>query len=319
MTFEPVFPIQDRFKISDIDLLNRFCVAKKWKKDTVHELVPRYSRWRKEEQIDKIGQDVWPPIITDLLVGFCGKDFKGQPIYYDRPDPEELAALLRVCPPQQCLRWHVATCECLKALQFEAGTERFTGVVDLSKIGLMSLRHASVLTTFAENSLIDQRFYPENLDRMFLVNPPRSLQILWAAVSHFMDENTKKKLHFVDREEANRQLGVTWDEVPVEFGGTLETGLRRVPEVLQAFEHRPPDLPFGYGKHKTLLPNDADDQQSYGTGKLESEAKERCITTAASLTAPAMLQDCYTNATSTMSAYIGTPSSLPLIGAYFAR
>lgn len=285
---------------------------------------PWFSRWRKEQQLDNLRQDVWPPMITDLRLGFCGKDAKGQPIYYDRPDPQEQATLLSVCPMHQFARWHLATSECLKALQFEAGSERFTGVIDLSKVGIMSLCHASVLTSIVESCLVPESFYPENMDRLFLVNPPRSLQLLWPAMSHFVGEATKKKFHFVDRDEANRQLGLTWNEVPVEFGGTVENGLMTVPEVLQAFEHRSPDLRYGYGKHKTLLPNDVkNDHQTHDSGThhdfggkvhddVEGVRKPMWSRTAAQAIrqyATCCYATCSQIATSSMSAYNATPKS----------
>ena len=65
------------------------------------------------------------------------------------------------------------------------------------------------------------KYYPERLRRVFVINQPWTLSLLWSVVEPLLDPDTRKKITFVKKQE---ELGKSFaeDHLLTEYGGSSE-------------------------------------------------------------------------------------------------
>ncbi len=108
-----------------------------------------------------------------------------------------------------------------------------TVILDCAGLGISTLyQHAMrCLKAAAEN---DQKFYPESLHKLYVVNCPKIISYAWNMVKPWLDERTQKKIFFYKDHETKAKLleDIDADNLPVELGGNCNCAGGCVPSAL---------------------------------------------------------------------------------------
>ncbi|KAK7399292.1 hypothetical protein VNO78_10473 [Psophocarpus tetragonolobus] len=100
-----------------------------------------------------------------------------------------------------------------------AGQEKFVGIAELKGWGYSNSDVRGYIGALA----ILQDYYPERLGKLFIVNAPYIFMKVWQLVYPFIDEKTKKKIVFMEKNKVKSTLLKDIDEsqLPEIFGGPL--------------------------------------------------------------------------------------------------
>ncbi|KAL3693234.1 hypothetical protein R1sor_006885 [Riccia sorocarpa] len=100
------------------------------------------------------------------------------------------------------------------------GTQDFLYIIDLKALGVKNLDSKSFVAGFD----LLQNHYPGRIDKVYMVNVPLIFNGLWKVVSKLLDENTKRKIIFVDNKKLTETLleEIDIDHLPKEYGGNAE-------------------------------------------------------------------------------------------------
>ncbi|WOL03761.1 random slug protein 5-like [Canna indica] len=100
-----------------------------------------------------------------------------------------------------------------------SGQEKFIGIVDLQGWGYSNCD----IWAYAAGLDIMQNCYPERLGKAFVINVPYLFMKAWKMIYPFIDENTRKKIVFVDNKNLKATLLEDIDEsqLPEIYGGKL--------------------------------------------------------------------------------------------------
>lgn len=63
------------------------------------------------------------------------------------------------------------------------------------------------------------KYYPERLRRVFVINQPWTLSLLWTVVEPLLDPNTRKKVTFIKKQDVLLNY-FDKDSLLCDFGGT---------------------------------------------------------------------------------------------------
>ncbi|RZC13351.1 Phosphatidylinositol transfer protein 3 isoform A [Glycine soja] len=99
------------------------------------------------------------------------------------------------------------------------GQEKFVGIAELKGWGYSNSDVRGYLSALS----ILQDYYPERLGKLFIVNAPYIFMKVWQIVYPFIDNKTKKKIVFVEKNKVKSTLLEEMEEsqVPEIFGGSL--------------------------------------------------------------------------------------------------
>ncbi|GAB2295543.1 hypothetical protein Dimus_029707 [Dionaea muscipula] len=145
-----------------------------------------------------------------------GHDKRGRPIvvgFGARNTPvkgneemEELKRFMVYCMEKICSR-------------IPNGEEKFVLIADMKGWGYSNLdmKGSQVITPLME------AFYPERVEKVFVAHPPYIFMLAWKLLQPLVDENTKKKIVFVEDKKLKSTLLADIDEsqLPEIYGGKL--------------------------------------------------------------------------------------------------
>ncbi|XP_047156442.1 sec14 cytosolic factor-like [Vigna umbellata] len=99
------------------------------------------------------------------------------------------------------------------------GQEKFAGIAELKGWGYSNSDVRGYLGALS----VLQDYYPERLGKLFIVNAPYIFMKVWQIIYPFIDNKTKKKIVFVDKNKVKSTLLEDIDEsnIPEIFGGPL--------------------------------------------------------------------------------------------------
>ncbi|KAL7161963.1 hypothetical protein ACSBR2_042442 [Camellia fascicularis] len=100
-----------------------------------------------------------------------------------------------------------------------AGQEKFVVICDLEGWGYAN----SDIRAYLGALSILQDYYPERLGKLFIIHVPYIFMAVWKVVHPFIDDNTKKKIMFVENKKLKSTLLQDIDEsqIPEIYGGKL--------------------------------------------------------------------------------------------------
>ncbi|XP_004501761.1 uncharacterized protein [Cicer arietinum] len=100
------------------------------------------------------------------------------------------------------------------------GEEKFLAIADIKGWGYAN----SDLRGYLSALTILQDYYPERLGKLFIVHAPYMFMKVWKIVYPFIDDNTKRKIVFVDNKKLKSTLLEEIDEsqIPEIYGGQLQ-------------------------------------------------------------------------------------------------
>ncbi|KAI3684395.1 hypothetical protein L6452_33618 [Arctium lappa] len=204
-------------KECDDATMRRFLRARDLDIDEASFMFLRYLRWRKMFLPNgSISESEVPNDIAQNKMFVQGTDKSGRPItvvFGGRHYPNKTGGL------EEFKRFVVFGLEKICS-RMTRGQEKFVSINDLQGWGYSNCDihgyHASLL--------ILQEYYPERLEKLFVVHAPYLFMAIWKLISPFIDEETKKKIVFVENKKVKSTLLKEIDEsqLPEIYGGKLK-------------------------------------------------------------------------------------------------
>jgi len=191
-----------------------------------------------------------------LRYGFPGKDRKSRPVMIQAVGQWDMRALNAAVKErkQGLLRSHVVVYETLRRqaqeallLQVNAASRdsdgsckevngriilppemlrrrplRWVIVLDVEGLSFWHTRFPEVLAGLQEASVLGSKYYPETVDRMFVVNASPGFHLTWRLISRFVKPNTRSKVRVLpagDYQDLIAECGSAC--IPVHLGGLL--------------------------------------------------------------------------------------------------
>jgi len=197
-----------------------FVTSMKWREqvgaDTVLETFPKNELYQKLV-------NYWP----GSLYHMDPYTFDGSPVLYEslgRADPK----MLDTFGMDNFMQFHIHGMEMLQKKYFEITAEKgyFTGFVviqDLGDVGWNSVSQ-TVLKALQTIVSINQSNYPDTLRKMYMVNTPTAVNMIWKAAKLWFDTRTLAKFEFISGgPEVYREIFrniIPEKDLPKRLGGT---------------------------------------------------------------------------------------------------
>ncbi|KAL2931396.1 Phosphatidylinositol/phosphatidylcholine transfer protein SFH11 [Bienertia sinuspersici] len=163
-----------------------------------------HLKWREDFEVDKIAKEFkfeeYEEVKKFYPHGYHGVDRSGKPVYIERMGMVDLDALLQRTTLERLVKHHVYEQEKTARLRFPACSiaagkriSSTTAILDVKGIGTSSFsKQARYL--FLEFQKIDSNYYPDTLNRLFIVNAGSGFRVLWKALKTFLDAFTAAKI-----------------------------------------------------------------------------------------------------------------------------
>jgi hypothetical protein len=215
------------YKNDDDRLLYRFLRARKYDVKKAVAMYEEMMEWRKENHIDKILKS--PDPNENLFQCICphmnhGFDRHGHPVYYERTGLVRMAELLKYCTEDQVIERHIRYMEYVarrcKFISEKLGkpVEKAVMIVDLT--GMQFTIESAGMRCFKRTTNIDQKFYPESLFRMVIINAPMSFRGVWAIAKPWLDPVTQAKIQIVgSKYQKVLKEFIPHERLPAMYGG----------------------------------------------------------------------------------------------------
>jgi len=243
------------------DLLHSCCRVCKNDPERAFRRALDMLSWREREGVDLIltnpaavAEELsWRRL---LRYGFAGKDRKSRPVLIQAVGQWDMRALNAAVKErkQGLLQSHVVMYETLRRQAQEAlllqataapldgvgfGEEvngriiippellrrrplRWVIVLDVEGLSFWHTRFPEVLAGLQEASMLGSKYYPETVDRMFVVNASPGFHLTWRLISRFVKPNTRSKVRVLPAGENQDLIAECGSAcIPVHLGGLL--------------------------------------------------------------------------------------------------
>jgi len=194
-------------------------------------MLAEYKEWYAANKIGTILQHFPTKVeLLDRLVphAFQGVDVHGHPVYIERAGALDPYVLMSQFADNEILMSHVwgqehqiRRCEESAAARgLPAGSiERFTTLMDLKG---MSMSHRACLKFTKKITEWDEKYYPERMGYVIVVNAPTIFSFFWAIVKPWLNPVTKSKIVFVKGDDyTDLHKLIDPAQLPARYGGTL--------------------------------------------------------------------------------------------------
>jgi len=212
--------------------LARYLRANKWQVEPAVKQLKEYLKWRKDNNIDSITDNPMFPsremIRTIIPYAYHNTDKEGRPLYIEKTGMIATAALAdsKIVNPQHLLRSHIYGVEMLQKAMHEESLKRGTrvnGITTILDMNGLGFHHRGCMMTLKECMDFDQKYYPEYLGKLYVINTPWVTPYLYQAVQVFLDEVTKSRIQIVSGNPSEFLLQhIAPENLPIEYGGTCD-------------------------------------------------------------------------------------------------
>lgn len=213
----------------DKAVLLRFLRARRLDQAAALEQLEEAMKWRAEVGADTVLDKPAPKaaLMKQLVPhAFLGTDKEGRPLYVERTGQIDVPRLLNLMNPSELELNHTAGYEhqLRRCRQNSVREGRLISdccsIMDLNGLSMAAKKGMDALKA---QSKTDERVYPETIGHIFVVNAPWIFGVLWKVVRHWMDDNTRAKIHILGGDYKERLLEyIDADQLPVEYGGTSD-------------------------------------------------------------------------------------------------
>ncbi|XP_052480935.1 phosphatidylinositol/phosphatidylcholine transfer protein SFH11 [Gossypium raimondii] len=195
------------------------------------EMFLNYLQWRKDYGVDAIQKEFKFTELAEVKKcyphGFHGVDRSGRPVYIERVGMVDLNALLQATSIDRFVKYHVSEQEKTLNLRYPAcsiAAKRHiastTSILDVKGVGMSNFSKPARYL-FMEIQKIDSNYYPETLNRLFIINAGSGFRMLWKVLKAFMDARTLAKIHVLGSNYlSNLTEGIDPSNLPAFLGGS---------------------------------------------------------------------------------------------------
>ncbi|KAJ6706155.1 CRAL-TRIO DOMAIN-CONTAINING PROTEIN YKL091C-RELATED [Salix purpurea] len=243
---------------TDYHTLLRFLRMRDFDLSKAKDTFVKYLKWREEYGVDATLKEFkfeeYGEVKKCYPHGYHGVDRNGRPIYIERVGMVDLNSLVQATTVDRFVRYHVSEQEKTLNLRFPACSiaakrhiASITSILDVKGVG-MSNFSKTARCLFMEIQKIDSNYYPEILNRLFIINAGNGFKMLWKALMAFLDARTLAKIHVLGYDYLSKLLEVIdQSNLPSFLGGNCtcsdydgclfsDRGPWKNPEILEMLE-----------------------------------------------------------------------------------
>ncbi|KAL6546764.1 hypothetical protein OROMI_022485 [Orobanche minor] len=205
-SFRELLYLENRLKLKHFDdhTLLRFLRTRGFDLMKANDAFTQYIKWREEFGVDAVLEEFkfgeYQKVKKCYPHGFHGVDRYGRPVYIGRIGMVDLDTLLHATTIERFVRYHVREQEMTMnsrypscSLSAKKRISSTLSVLDVKGVG-MSQFSKPARYIFMEIQKIDSCYYPDTLDRLFIINAGSGFKVLWKAISAFLDVRTLAKI-----------------------------------------------------------------------------------------------------------------------------
>ncbi|KAK4262608.1 hypothetical protein QN277_028149 [Acacia crassicarpa] len=189
---------------NDYHTLLRFLRMRDYDMLKAKEMFLNFLQWREEFRVDMLPKEFKFTEYTEVKKcypnGYHGVDRHGRPLYIERIGLIDLKRLLEVTTIERYIKYHVSEQEKTLNVRYPAcslAAQRHiastTTILVVNGVGMSNFSKPARYL-FTEIQKIDSNYYPETLNRMFIINAGSGFRMLWKAVKAFLDVRTLAKI-----------------------------------------------------------------------------------------------------------------------------
>ncbi|XWS49739.1 hypothetical protein CRYUN_Cryun12cG0028700 [Craigia yunnanensis] len=206
-SFRKLLFLEDQLpaKHNDYHTLLRFLRMRDFDLSKAKEMFLNYLKWRKNYRVDAIQKEFKFIELAEVKKcyphGFHSVDRSGRPVYIERVGMVDLYALLQVTSLDRFVKNHISEQEKTLNMRFPAcsiAAKRHiastTSIFDVKGVGMSNFSKPARYL-FMEIQKIDSNYYPETLNRLFIINAGSGFRMLWKVLKAFLDARTLAKVH----------------------------------------------------------------------------------------------------------------------------
>ncbi|AES94256.1 putative cellular retinaldehyde binding/alpha-tocopherol transport, CRAL/TRIO [Medicago truncatula] len=191
-------------KHNDYHTLLRFLRMNDFDMTISKDMFLNYLKWRKEFRVDMIHKEFKFTEYTEVKKcyphGYHGVDKCGRPVYIERIGMIDINKLWQITTQERLIKHHVSEQEKTLRVRYPAcslAAKRHiastTSILDVNGVGMSNFSKPARYI-FMEIQKIDSSYYPETLNKLFIINAGSGFKMLWKAVKAFLSERTVAKI-----------------------------------------------------------------------------------------------------------------------------
>jgi len=150
--------------------------------------------------------------------GIVGVDREGRPVVLDKLGGIEPSSFLEAFPQELFVKHRVYAMEGVRRLMYYTSNKlrkrlyKLVFIVDMTGLGFSHAR-PSIIARIRDDMKLFEKFYPETIHRLLIINTPMVFTTAWAALTPFIHPHTIKKIMVLggpsSYEPVFRELGIT--------------------------------------------------------------------------------------------------------------
>ncbi|GLT49179.1 hypothetical protein SLA2020_227560 [Shorea laevis] len=167
-------------------------------------MLSNYLQWRQDFGVDTIQKEFKFDELAEVKkrypCGFHGVDKYGRPVYIERIGMVDMNELLQITTIERLVKNHIAEQEKTLSLRFPACSiaakkhiASTTSILDVKGVGMSNFSKPARYL-FMEVLKIDTNYYPETLNKLFIINAGSGFRMLWKVVKAFIEARTLAKI-----------------------------------------------------------------------------------------------------------------------------
>ena len=212
--------------------LIRFLIAEKYDLEKAYKKFKKYLDWYTKYEVSKIKTSYKYSDLNEVnkyyKTGYHKCDKLGRPIYIEIFEDYPLNDLSKKAATHERLNtFYIQKLERMFNDYFPICSQFYKKYIYQMCI-IMDIRNIDFTTLskdvyqFVElRASYDQSYYPESLGQLIVVNNSKLIQTMWALVSGFIDDKTRKKVLLCNNDDYKEKLLeiIDIDSLPIHFGG----------------------------------------------------------------------------------------------------